>query len=324
MSTLEQYIERFLAFGNLDNGFALYQYDGGKSDYTIHISAIIHGNEIGSLPAIVQLIVNLEQKILSFGGKINITLANPEASRLNQRFIDADLNRLFLNGQPKEHLETHEGKRARALMPLLEQCNIILDLHQTMLPSAMPFYIFPNSPIAIAIAEAIGGTTAYIDATPSSDTPTYQCADEFVWRQGKPALTLELGEAGFHEPAKRTSTTAIENLVTLFETLRIQNLLTASNEENLLAAIRLHRVESLSWYTTVHREPYASQELRLRPNLINFHPVTKGERLTVEGTPELFAACDGRLLFPKYPNRDAEGNICETLPKEIYRIIQEV
>ena len=90
-------------------------------------------------------------------------------------------------------------------MPLLEECNIILDLHQTMLPSAMPFYIFPNTPLAIAIAEAIGGTTAYIDATPTNDSPTYQCADEFVWRQGKPALTLELGEAGFHQPAEEAS-----------------------------------------------------------------------------------------------------------------------
>ena len=324
MSILERYLDRFLTFGNTERGFALYQYDGGKSAYTIHISGIIHGNEIGSLPAIVQVIEHLEQKILSFGGKINITLGNLEASRLNQRFMDADLNRLFLKDQPTEHVETHEGKRARALMPLLEECNMILDLHQTMRPSAMPFYIFPNTPTAIAIAEAIGGTTAYIDATPNNDAPTYQCADEFVWRQGKPALTLELGEAGFHQPAEKTSTTAIENLVNLFETLRTQNLLTAPNEPNLLTAIRMHRMESLSWYTTVHREPYTSQALQLRPDLINFHPITKGERLSAEGTPAIFAPYDGRLLFPKYPKRDPQGNICETLPKEIYRIIQEV
>ena len=171
MSTLERYLDRFLDFGNTERGFALYQYDGGECLYTIHISGIIHGNEVGSLPAIVKLIESLEQKRLNFGGKINITLGNLEGSRLNRRFIDADLNRLFLNAQPTEHVETHEGKRARALMPILEECNMILDLHQTMLPSAMPFYIFPNSPIAIAIAEAIGGTTAYIDATPNNDAP---------------------------------------------------------------------------------------------------------------------------------------------------------
>ena len=324
MSTLEQYIERFLRFGNMDKGFPLYQYDGGQCSYTIHISGIVHGNEVGSLPTLVHLIEDLESQNTYFGGQINISLGNLEAARLNRRFIDADLNRLFLRPQPKEHQSTHEGKRARELMPLLEQCDVVLDLHQTMLPSAIPFYIFPDTPQAIAIAEAIGGTTAYIDATPTNDTPTYQCADEFVWRQGKPALTLELGEAGFHTPADRASSTAVRNLITLFERLRIQHLLISRHSEDLLSTIQGSRRESLSWYTTVHREPYASQELQLRPNLINFHPVTKGERLTVEGTPALFAAYDGRLLFPKYPKRDDQGNICETLPKEIYRIIQKV
>lgn len=323
MPTLEQYIERFLRFGHTNNGFPLYQYDGGQSSYTIHISGIIHGNEVGSLPTLVHLIEDLESQNTYFGGQINISLGNLEAARLNQRFIDADLNRLFLKSQPKEHQSTHEGKRARELMPLLEQCDVVLDLHQTMLPSAMPFYIFPNTPQAIAIAEAIGGTTAYIDATPTNDTPTYQCADEFVWRQGKPALTLELGEAGFHTPADRASSTAVRNLITLFERLRIQQLLTSPYSDDLLSTIQASRVESLSWYTTVHRQPYHSQDLHLKPDLINFHPVDKGERLTAEGTPELFAHCDGRLLFPKYPKRDAQGHICETLPKEIYRIIQK-
>ena len=324
MSTLEQYIDRFLSFGHMNRGFPLYQYDGGHCSYTIHISGIIHGNEVGSLPAIVQLIEDLEHNRITFGGKINITLGNLEASRLNQRFIDADLNRLFLDAQPEEHVSTHEGGRAKALMPLLEECDIILDLHQTMLASAMPFYIFPNTPISIAIAEAIGGTAAYIDATPNTDTPPYQCADEFVWRQGKPALTLELGEAGFHQPAERTSSIAVQNLVHLFEALRMQSLLTDINDTTLLSAIQLRRVEPLSWYTTVHREPYLSEELQLKPNLINFHPVKKGERLTADGTPPLLAHCNGRLLFPKYPKRDSQGAVCETLPKEIYRIIQEV
>ena len=99
MSTLEQYIERFLRFGNMDKGFPLYQYDGGQCSYTIHISGIVHGNEVGSLPTLVHLIEDLESQNTYFGGQINITLGNLEAARLNRRFIDADLNRLFLKSQ---------------------------------------------------------------------------------------------------------------------------------------------------------------------------------------------------------------------------------
>ena len=164
MSTYDEYVYRFLTYGHTDRGFPLYQYDGGSSSYTIHLSGIIHGNEVGSLPTLIQVIEDLETDALDLCGKINITLGNPEASKLNRRFVDADLNRLFLENHPIEHQDTHEGKRARSMMPLLKECDLILDLHQTMLPSEIPFYIFPKTPLSIAIAEAIGGTNAYIDA----------------------------------------------------------------------------------------------------------------------------------------------------------------
>ena len=321
---LEKLLHRFLTYGHTDLGFPLYQYDGGQSDYTIHLSGIIHGNEVGSLPTLIRLIEDLETSRVKFGGKITITLGNPEASKSKRRFMDADLNRLFLVDQPLEHQQTHEGKRAQAMMPILDECDLILDLHQTMLASAMPFYIFPNTPLSIALAEAIGGTNAYIDATPTGDAPKYQCADEYVWRQGKPALTLELGELGFHEPATVASSTAVYNLINLFEKLREAKLLNNTEPSCLLQSIQSHKKQSLSYYQTVHREPYASEKMTLKPGLINFHEIEKGEPLNTSGTPDIIAPCSGRLLFPKYPRRNTEGDICETLPKEIFRIIQEV
>ena len=323
MSVFDEYLHRFFKYGHADRGFPLYQYNGGINPYTIHLSGIIHGNEVGSLPTLLGVIEDLETGTIQFGGKVNITLGNPEASKLNRRFIDADLNRLFLYNQPTEHQDTHEGKRARAMMPILEECDLILDLHQTMLASEMPFYIFPNTPISIAIAEAIGGTNAYIDATPTEDAPKYQCADEFVWRQRKPALTLELGEVGFHQSANQASSTAVHNLLNLFDTL-IRNEYATEDTDTMLSVIQSQRTQSLSWYKTVHRQPYSSAELRLKPGIINFYPVQKGEPLNTDGSPLMMAPCDGRILFPKYPRRDERGIICEALPKEIYRIIQKL
>ena len=72
----------------------------------LHLSGIIHGNEVGSLPTLIQLIEDLETGATYHGGKINVTLGNPEASKLNRRFVDADLNRLFLDNQPLEHQDT--------------------------------------------------------------------------------------------------------------------------------------------------------------------------------------------------------------------------
>ena len=156
---------------------------------------------------------------------------------------------------------------------------------------------------------------------PTDNTPKYQCADEFVWRQGKPALTLELGEIGFHQSAKEASCSAVQNLLNLIDTGIKNNVITA---DTLLPFIQSRRIQSLAWYQTVHREPYTSSSLRLRPGLINFQPVREGERLSEENAPSMVAPCDGRLLFPKYPRRDDKGIICESLPKEIYRIIKEL
>ena len=320
MNNLEAYFHQFQQYSAHQGDIFLYQYDGQESSYTIHLSGIIHGNEVGSLPTLLALIEDLERGLIKFGGRINITLGNPEASRQDKRFIDADLNRLFLKDQPHEHIDTHEGKRARALMPILDQSDLILDLHQTMLPSAMPFYIFPNTPIARAIAEGIGGTKAYIDATPTEDKPTYQCADEYVWRQGKPALTLELGEMGFHQPATDAATEAVRNLIALIEMLRAQHAL--QNPHTMLSLIQSRSKGQLSQYRTVHREPYGQPDRQLAPGFINFQEVTKGEVLSAANTPAIVAPCSGRLLFPKYPSRDEHGQVNETLPKEIFRIIQ--
>ena len=84
MSLFDDYVHRFLTHGHTDRGFPLYQYDGGISPYTIHLSGIIHGNEVGSLPTLIQLIEDLETGALTFGGKINVSLGNPEASKIEQ------------------------------------------------------------------------------------------------------------------------------------------------------------------------------------------------------------------------------------------------
>ena len=316
---LEKYLTEFNTLRSSQTLPMHYEYDGGKSSFRIQICSIIHGNEVGSLPTVIQLIRDLESNKISFNGKISILLGNPEAAKLNRRFIDADLNRLFIVPQPEIHNSTHEAKRARELMPILSQCDLLLDLHQTNLASNRAFYIFPNSKISLAWAKVIGGANAYVDSTPKIKKPTYQCSDDFIWSQGKPALTLELGKAGFHEPAKTVSTIAIQNLLT-----QANDLISMGVEHNQAQTIEHFQNSSsshLEMFETAHREPYHTAEHQLKAGLINFHPVTKGEVLSAPDTPTIIAPISGDLLFPKYPRRSQIGTISETLPKEIFRII---
>ena len=70
---LEVYLQEFLRFANPNMGSSPYQwqYNYSNDDFTFQlvISSIIHGNEYGSLPAVIELIKKLESGEIYFGGQ---------------------------------------------------------------------------------------------------------------------------------------------------------------------------------------------------------------------------------------------------------------
>lgn len=106
---------------------------------TVLISALIHGNEICGAVALDHL---LTSSFMPERGRLILAFANVDAySRFDSarpylsRFIDEDMNRLWsadiLDGQQK----SIELTRARALRPLAETADYLLDLHSTSLPA---------------------------------------------------------------------------------------------------------------------------------------------------------------------------------------------
>ena len=276
-----------------------HHHNGGLHEFHIAICSIIHGDEVGSLPAILQIIENLQSGRLQYGGLLTIILGNPEAAMQNVRFIESDLNRVFIETKPYNH----ETERAQEIMPILNDCDLLLDLHQTILPSYNPFYIFPHSDQSFAWAKAIKATTALVDATPRKPATT-RCADEYVWLQQKPAITLELGKKGFSQLAQECSLQTIRKTIELADDIHLRN-----------TTLDDYKTDSLKIFQTVHREPFSNPNYQLRPGLINFTPVKKGELLTAQSSPKIHASADGKILFPKYPPPN------KALPKEIFRII---
>ena len=302
---LEACLQQFLSFANpKDDAYPwTYHYDGQKFAFHVVISGIIHGNEYGSLPALVEFIESLETQKIIFGGKLTIVLGNPEAARANVRFLESDLNRMFL---PND-LYTHEANRARMLMPLFDTADLLVDFHQTILDTQKPFYICPLTQDVFWWAKAMACTNAIVDATPKNiEQATTRCADDYMYLQNKPAVTIELSKKGFDDNAKMITFVGCKNLLDTIERIHKGEVLEDIAEEK----------PDLSVYTTCHREPYHSRDYRLKPNLCNFTPVSKGEHLEAEGFQTLIAPFDGFILFPKYPQEN------EPLPNEIFRMIQ--
>ena len=115
---------------------------GGPIDWSLHFDfgqhtkhmvfgGITHGNETGSLPAMAQMAQNLADGQTSYGGRVTLMLGNIQACLQDKRFLEADLNRVFLEEAP----ESQEKDRAFEMMKVLDTADVFIDFHQTIEPS---------------------------------------------------------------------------------------------------------------------------------------------------------------------------------------------
>ncbi len=288
-----------------------HHYDGGSHDFHVVIGCMIHGNEVGSLPAVVDMMRLLRDHQFTFGGKVTFFVGNPEAGMEDARFLEADLNRVFVDDPP----DNHEGRRARELKPLLDEADLFLDLHQTILATEEPFYIFPFSMEGWHWARAIEGARMWVTRHPGAAFSTGTCcADEYVRLKGKPGMTLELGEKGFHFDGQRVAIEAVRRVLHLADRVGYGADIGSIAQQS----------PELKFLHTVHREAFATEELALEPGWVNFKPVSKGQQMNARKTPDLVAPEDGFVLFPKYPPIESDGSYKKPLPGEIYRIVQEL
>lgn len=279
--------------------------EGGA--FHVVLCCMTHGDETGSLPAAIQILESLHQGTRRFSGRLTVVVGNPPAARMGRRFGEADLNRVFLPGP-----DSWERRRAAELMPLLDQADLVVDLHQTIEPTAQPFHIHPWTPLLEQWAQVLQGAQDWVTRPSGESFATGTCClDEYVRDQGRAALTIELSQKGMGPQITQLALAVMERALGA-----AQAILAGAD----LASLTLAAQDMRLW-RTAHKEPYASDALCLRPDLRNFEPVQTGDLLSAPGSPELRAPCSGVLLFPKYPPRDASGEIQGPLPADIYRVL---
>jgi len=284
-----------------------HHHDGGLHPTHIVFGCVIHGNEFGSLPAAVRLVEGLTDGSLKFGGRVTIFIGNPEAARENQRYLEADLNRVFLD----TGMDRHEDRRAQAIMPILKSADVFLDFHQTILNTTQPFYIFPWHEQGWLWARATQGTDVWVTRDPKqSFSSGSRCSDEYVTSLGRPGMTLELSQKGFSDAAESLCLDA------MLSTLATADALAAGTPLATLA----ERQPELGFLTTTFAERFDTPEKALLPGLINFQQVRRGQMLHAAGSPEIRVPDDGVVLFPKYPERTGTAAVAPW-PNEIYRLV---
>ncbi len=277
-----------------------------ESQNHLVVAACTHGNEYGSLPAILKWI-----KSNSFDFRVTVFIGNPEAVKKNTRFVEEDLNRVYTDLSRN----SLESQRAKEIAPLIQDANLFLDLHQTIEPTLSPFYIFRYDKTSAHWARAIGCVTEFV-TKPILSNPETMTQNEFATSHGVPSLTIELGPKGLNRSSELLADKVLSRTVEVFRSVYLDKVPIADISK---------KSPALSMFKITHQESFDHPQKALKKGLKNLDPCNKGESLGKdENGKEFYAPRDGVILFPKYPERDSKGSAHLPLPHKIYVLAEVV
>lgn len=260
--------------------------------------ALVHGNEIIGLAVINKLIAGLLKNNSSGPFEYFFALGNVPAALQNRRFTESDLNRSFGTSMA----DTAERRRAKIIEEsFLTQCDFVIDLHQTILPTPFPFFLCKRPSLAhLDLIRHLDESVPLVLLPGTEPGPTGGSVNDYLRKTTRIGLTLELGqigisndllEMGLHicrrmaEPAREIETEPMSSI--RFPVFSIQ-----------------HSVR-------------AQQDSRLIPGWENFSKVDPGQIVGHDPSGPIYAADGGYMLFPKYGDPVPKGN-------ELYSICTKV
>jgi predicted deacylase len=144
----------------------VYTYDSGAPGPHVMINALTHGNEVCGAITVKAL---LDLGVRPRRGKLTLSFANIDAYRTfdrrrpdASRYVDQDFNRVWtaekLDDKSAVSVELH---RARALRPVVDTVDALLDLH-SMHEKSAPLIVSGPLEKGIALARALGAPATVI------------------------------------------------------------------------------------------------------------------------------------------------------------------
>lgn len=117
----------------------IYKFKGKEFGRKVAVFAGIHGNEKPGIVALKKIIKEIENSSLKIkSGEVYFVFGNPKAIEKNVRQTEKNLNRCFLKNNAGK---TYEDSRARELMKILDEVDVLLDIHASTNKKSIPFAI---------------------------------------------------------------------------------------------------------------------------------------------------------------------------------------
>ncbi|MCA3364358.1 MAG: succinylglutamate desuccinylase/aspartoacylase family protein [Roseomonas sp.] len=121
--------------------------------------ALTHGNEIAGAIVLAEM---LAAGIRPEGGRLSLIFANTDAflafdaeNPTAARYLEEDLNRLWGEDRLQSPRDSREMRRVRALIPVIESVDMLVDLHSMLWPSE-PLMLVADTHQAIRFGQALG------------------------------------------------------------------------------------------------------------------------------------------------------------------------
>lgn len=276
LQSKESLVQRGFSIKSIDEYGFVIQGNTQSERIDLLITGLVHGNEVIGVE-IMNRIVNhfiLDQKI-----KINLglLLCNIEAAKKDTRFIESDLNRSFSVAK----VTTLEHRRAVEIAKIVDQTDFVFDLHQTVEPSLTPFFVIEHNHELIQIANQLLPQFPVVTFGAGGFSKTGKTMLEYSSSRQIKAMVLECGQKGFSQDLSTKVANACLDLIT-----NLKNTVIEKPKEISV----LHLVGSITNMGNTH----------LVPGLVSYLPIKQGQVLAHEGSIEIKAPFDGRLVFPSY------------------------
>jgi uncharacterized protein len=249
---------------------------GEYSGPTSIVLAGVHGDETCG----VEVLEELASSLAIDRGEVLLGFGNPRAIESRTRFVERDLNRMFIDNAKlsAEDLKSYEYERAMYLKPYLQKAEVLLDIHAHPWKEEQTFAICESNAADIARFLPTKIRVSGFDAQEPGGT------DYYMNSIGKVGICFE---CGYLDDAH--SRQAAREAIMAFLKVRghIENDLVARKQSH----VRIYeKVRSKTGNFQLSR-PFA-----------NFERIAKGEILGTDGTNVVVAPQESLILFARNGN----------------------
>jgi len=302
------------------------QYGGAHPGPLVIAIGGLHGNEPAGVQALTEIFQMLEQEVVvrpdfEFRGKLVGLVGHLQAFQRGLRFINEDLNRIWLPGKVEKILaENSQDLRdepleirelytdiCQAIQTALPTTLVLLDLHTTSADGGIfcipgdetdgvALYRDLYAPVILGLFKGLHGTLL-----------RFATEGGFVAQGDFPLRTFGAAfEAGQHDDPLSVS----RSVAAIVHALRVldcidESALDSRHHDDVLrqSGEHLPQVTRLEYVHPIAPEDH----FKMRPGYNNFQPVQQGEILADDTNGPVVSPSDGLILMPLYQPKGTDG-----------------